>query len=74
VPIEHDEPAPVVLADRRRLDHVFANLVDNAEHHAGGPVRIGVLRREGQVRLEVDDSGPGVPIPPAGNSSDDPSM
>jgi two-component system sensor histidine kinase MtrB len=63
VPIEHADPPPVVRGDRRRLDRVFANLLDNAEHHAGGPVRIGVRRRDGQVRLEVDDNGPGVPVP-----------
>lgn len=60
-PIEVDRPAPFVLGDRRRLDRVVANLLDNAERHGGGCVRVGVLRRDGRVRLEVDDAGPGVP-------------
>ncbi|HET9116550.1 MAG TPA: HAMP domain-containing sensor histidine kinase [Pseudonocardiaceae bacterium] len=61
VPIEAEQPPPLVLADRRRLDRVVANLLDNAERHGDGPVRVAVLRRQGCVRLEVDDAGPGVP-------------
>jgi signal transduction histidine kinase len=60
VPIDIEQPPPLVLADRRRLDRVVTNLLENAERH-GGTVRIAVLRRNGCVRLEVDDVGPGVP-------------
>ena len=52
---------PWVLADRRRLERAVANLLDNAERHGGGLVRLGVLRRDGHARIEVDDAGPGVP-------------
>lgn len=62
VPIDVEQPPPLVLADRRRLDRVVANLLDNAERHGGGPVRIGVSRPNGCVRLEIDDAGPGVPV------------
>ena len=62
VPIDVEQPPPLILVDRRRLDRVVANLLDNAEHHGGGPVRITVSRRSGCVRLEVDDAGPGVPV------------
>jgi signal transduction histidine kinase len=41
---------------------VVNNLLDNAEHHAGGPVRVAVIARDGHARLEVDDAGPGVPL------------
>ncbi|MEV0675242.1 HAMP domain-containing sensor histidine kinase [Actinosynnema sp. NPDC050436] len=61
VGVEADSPAPQVLGDRRRLDRVVANLLDNADRHAGGAVRVAVTRRAGAVRLEVDDAGPGVP-------------
>ncbi|WP_367129531.1 sensor histidine kinase [Saccharothrix sp. HUAS TT1] len=54
-------PGPQVLGDRRRLDRVVNNLLDNAERHAGGPVRVAVLTRDGHARLEVDDAGAGVP-------------
>ncbi|SEQ87174.1 Signal transduction histidine kinase [Lentzea xinjiangensis] len=59
--VQVDSSAPLVHADRRRLDRVVNNLLDNAERHAGGTVRVAVLRRDGQVRLEVDERGPGVP-------------
>lgn len=59
--VEVDGPPPVVLGDRRRLDRVVENLLDNADKYGGGPVRVAVLRRDGRVRLEVDDAGPGVP-------------
>lgn len=60
--VDAGEPAPV-CGDRRRLDQVVRNLLDNADKHGGGPVRVAVLRGSGRVRLEVDDSGPGVPEP-----------
>jgi signal transduction histidine kinase len=50
-----------VAVDRRRLERVLANLLDNAARHGGGVVRIGVLRHGDRARLEVDDAGPGVP-------------
>lgn len=56
------EPA-VVLGDRRRLDRVLTNLLDNAERHAGGAVLVAVRVSGSRVRLEVEDAGPGVPEP-----------
>ncbi|MFR9807007.1 ATP-binding protein [Pseudonocardia sp. RS010] len=52
---------PKVKVDRRRLDRVIGNLLDNAEHHAGGAVRVGVSSVSDGVRVEVDDAGPGIP-------------
>ncbi|MBW4720493.1 HAMP domain-containing sensor histidine kinase [Saccharothrix obliqua] len=62
VPVVADEPAPQVLGDRRRLDRVVSNLLDNAERHAGGAVLVTVRGVDGRARLEVDDAGPGVPV------------
>lgn len=53
--------SPRVLVDRRRMERVLANLVDNAERHGGGVVRIGVLVRDDLARIEIDDRGPGIP-------------
>ena len=58
--VEASEPAPVVLADRRRLERAVTNLVANAEQHGGGLVRLAVVRRNGNARIEVDDAGTGV--------------
>jgi two-component system sensor histidine kinase MtrB len=60
VPVEAPGPVPV-LGDRRRLEQVVSNLVDNAERHGRGLVRIAVCQNDRVVRLEVDDAGPGVP-------------
>jgi signal transduction histidine kinase len=61
VPVEAAGPVPV-LGDRRRLEQVVSNLVDNAERHGRGLLRVGVSRVDGCARLEVDDAGPGVPV------------
>ncbi|MCE3554698.1 HAMP domain-containing histidine kinase [Pseudonocardia sp. RS11V-5] len=52
---------PKIEVDRRRLDRVVGDLLDNADHHAGGAVRVGVLAAADGVRIEVDDAGPGIP-------------
>jgi signal transduction histidine kinase len=59
--IDIDTAAPSVQGDRRRLDRVVANLLDNAEKYAGGPVRVAVLPAAAGTRIEVDDAGPGIP-------------
>ena len=49
------------LADRRRIERMVANLLDNADRHGGGAVAVR-LGCEADVRfIEVDDEGPGVP-------------
>ncbi|MBN9792457.1 two-component sensor histidine kinase [Pseudonocardia sp. TMWB2A] len=59
---EVDAPEPVtVRVDRRRLDQVLGNLLDNADAHGGGALRIGVAPRGRYARIEVDDAGPGIP-------------
>jgi signal transduction histidine kinase len=50
-----------VRGDVRLLSRLVRNLADNAARHARSAVAIGVLERDGRVRLTVDDDGPGVP-------------
>ncbi|SDQ63270.1 cell wall metabolism sensor histidine kinase WalK [Quadrisphaera sp. DSM 44207] len=52
--------ALVVRADKRRLERVVANLVDNAERHGGGLSAVRVEAGDGEARVCVDDDGPGV--------------
>ena len=59
--IEVDHPGLMVRGDRRRLDRIVANLLDNADKYGGGAVRLAVCSRDGHARIEVDDTGPGVP-------------
>ena len=60
-----DVPAdlPAVAGDAERLGWVLANLLGNAIRHTppGGTVTLRACVEEGNVRVEVEDSGPGVP-------------
>ena len=47
-------------ADKRRLERVIANLVENAEDHAGGCKGVGVEAGGLGVIITVDDAGPGI--------------
>jgi signal transduction histidine kinase len=57
-------PPLVVKADKVRLRQVFANLLDNALKYtdAGGTVTIRGASFPGGARIEVQDSGAGIPI------------
>ncbi|MFC0105955.1 ATP-binding protein [Kibdelosporangium aridum] len=60
--VEVSAPNEIVLRlDRRRLDVIVANLVGNALRQGGPPVRVHVSTSREQVRIEVTDSGPGLP-------------
>lgn len=48
-------------ADKRRLERVFANLVENAERHGGSCIAVTVSTDGDLVAVAVDDAGPGVP-------------
>ncbi|HWI15955.1 MAG TPA: ATP-binding protein [Burkholderiales bacterium] len=52
-----------VRADRRVLEHVLDNLVDNALKYCpdGSVLRIGSAVADGMVRVSVADNGPGIP-------------
>ncbi len=54
--LEFERPA-VVLADRRRLERIVGNLLDNAMRHGRPPI---VVRVTGAL-IEVRDDGPGLP-------------
>jgi signal transduction histidine kinase len=50
-----------VSVDKRRIERVVANLVENASVYAGGVTRLAVEATGDTVRLIVEDAGPGVP-------------
>jgi signal transduction histidine kinase len=50
-----------VSVDKRRIERVVANLVENAAVYAGGVTRLAVEATGDKVRLIVEDAGPGVP-------------
>jgi signal transduction histidine kinase len=47
--------------DPTLVRRALANLIDNARVHGGGAIAVRATRRGGQVAIEVDDAGPGVP-------------
>lgn len=53
----------VLLGDKRRLEQVLVNLLDNADRHAGGASSVRVERGAGVLRICVEDRGPGVAAP-----------
>ncbi|HVC66032.1 MAG TPA: HAMP domain-containing sensor histidine kinase [Acidimicrobiales bacterium] len=55
--------APRILVDKRRLQRVIVNLLENADHYAGGPTAVSVTPAEGgRVSIAVEDRGPGVSV------------
>ncbi|MEE3073078.1 MAG: HAMP domain-containing sensor histidine kinase, partial [Actinomycetota bacterium] len=50
----------LIEADKRRLARVLSNLLDNADHYAGGATHIEVRADEDTLILSVIDNGPGI--------------
>lgn len=67
----YEDPAPVasppdfaprVCIDRRRMQRVLVNLLENAANYAGGVSKVSVVPDgHGTVAIQVADEGPGVP-------------
>jgi len=52
----------IVLGDKRRLEQVIRNLLDNANAYAGATATITAQATEATVSIYIDDKGPGVPV------------
>ena len=57
-----DADLPPADADRRALEQVFTNLLDNAIKYCGpgARVRLQAARTDGHLRVEITDTGPGI--------------
>jgi signal transduction histidine kinase len=60
--VEPEAEGLTLQADKRRLERVIANLVENAEDHAGGCKGVGVEAGGLGVVITVDDAGPGIAL------------
>jgi len=60
---EVDDGLPMVHGDAQRLEQVLSNLVSNALRYApvGGSVTVRARAQDGGVRIEVEDTGEGIP-------------
>ncbi len=61
--LEAEPEAPVIVSDGDRVLQVISNLLSNAFRWTpdGGRIELGLAAANGVVRVEVTDSGPGVP-------------
>jgi signal transduction histidine kinase len=60
--IEADAPAGLSAAlDPLRMRQALGNLVDNALRHGAGTVSLAARQRDGDIEIDVSDSGPGFP-------------
>ncbi len=50
----------LVCVDKRRLERVVMNLIDNAEQHAGGVTAVLVFAEDGRACVAVEDGGRGI--------------
>ena len=63
VDIDADDAQLQALVDRRRFERMLTNLLDNATRYACSAVRVRLDCTPESLRLHVDDSGPGIPLP-----------
>ena len=63
ISIAAEGTAPPVTCDRELIQRVLCNLLDNAIAYSPvrGRVKVRVLQEEHDVRVEVEDCGPGIP-------------
>ena len=63
IPVDlHVDDSVVVLGDADQLTRLIRNLLDNADRHAAGHVRLTVTtENEDTALIEVADDGPGIP-------------
>ncbi len=58
-----EEPLPLILADRNRMEQVIANIVSNAikYNRPGGTVTLSAFSQEDKAVIKVQDTGIGIP-------------
>ncbi len=56
-----DDVDVVIRADKRRLERILGNLMDNADKHGGGLTGVSIAVGRETARVLIDDNGPGVP-------------
>lgn len=52
----------ILELDKRRMVRVLGNLIENADRYAGGVREISIVPAGNNIRIRLDDAGPGVPV------------
>jgi signal transduction histidine kinase len=61
IALELPDELPIVQVDATRISQVLDNLLSNAVKYApGAPVRIRAVTEPDQIRIDVEDRGPGI--------------
>jgi len=60
IEVEIDDELGAAFADSDRIQQVLVNLIDNAAKYGSPPVKISAESANGQVRIIVSDTGPGI--------------
>ena len=62
--VEIPDTLPAVTYDYGQVDRIITNLLENAIVHtpAGSPLAIGVRPAGDEIRIDVTDHGPGIPV------------
>jgi len=55
------EDETIVEIDKRRIAQVLRNLCENADKYADGVTQVRLVRSGDDIRIELEDEGPGVP-------------
>ena len=58
----HGESSAIGLLDRRRIERIIVNLLENARDHAGGATRVALETTPEGFSISVDDRGPGIAV------------
>jgi signal transduction histidine kinase len=58
--VDEDARHALVLVDKRRVERIVANLLENAANYAGGASAVEVARRDASLEVTVVDHGPGI--------------
>jgi signal transduction histidine kinase len=60
-PVEYDLTPVVAVADPARVRQIVRNLITNADRYGGEMIRVCSRAEQGEVIVEVRDSGPPIP-------------
>jgi two-component system phosphate regulon sensor histidine kinase PhoR len=60
--VDVSDDCSIIHSDEGRLREIFDNLLDNAVKYSnkGGKIRLGAVRRDGEIVLSVNDTGVGI--------------